>query len=371
MKEKAILLVHGMGTFTAPAAGKHGSFGQSFIDATTATFQEFAAHQNETLEDYCDIHEVNYSEWFDKMRTEMADRAKTMEARLAAISGFYGAAVPFKLAEKLTGIESGFGGNDFFDTHWLDVVFYATMLGEKVRIMAAEKIAKLVEDYEGSNVHIVAHSLGTAVIHDTLYLLYNPESRANVNQDPLRLVEHKLGSLWMVANVSRLVNRIDLRKIPDPLTTLVKPGDGGCTAAFFNVHHQLDPFTWLAPFDPQNTGEWIRPDFYRSFYKNIVTKLIVDADTHSFSQYIQDPEVVKNLFPVLLFTDFKGTDAEMKTVSDRRIVQSVEGAYAALEQSLNGVKEVPGDSTSWQKFFDAVKKIIQAIQHIKNTFPGA
>jgi hypothetical protein len=316
MGKPAILLVHGMGKHAAPKDGKPGSFGQEF-EATTATLQQFAAHKAKTdkLENYFDIHEFNFDQWFDERRKEMAKNAAEINAKLPAIGAKFGPSIAMDLAKRLNGIEAKFGDDSFFYTHWLDVIFYAMMLGEKIRVDLGVKITELVEKYEGNRVHIVAHSLGTAVVHDTLALLYGTADGQAARLDTNK---NKLASIWMFANVSRLVNLVTKRT--DPMNSAVRPGPGGCTAVFYNVRHRLDPFTWVAEFQPPDDGSWVTKPVFADSYERIETKLIVEANTHSFPQYLRDPLVAPMLLRHLLELNYLGTAAE-------------ETAYAATEEA--------------------------------------
>lgn len=362
MKEQAILLVHGMGTFTAPGNGTRGSFGQEFIKATTESLQSYKKYKSKKLEDYVDIHEFNYDSWFEQIRREMADRARSMGDRLNAVEGKFGVTFATDLVGKLTSLEADFGNDDFFYTHWLDVIFYASMLGAKVRVDAGKKIAELVSSYGAGKVHIVAHSLGTAVLHDTLHLLYRPESDPNNEIPDLHLTNHKLGSIWMVANVSRLIN--SFTHLADPLKSVVRPGDEGCTFSFFNVRHKMDPFTWLSRFDPQNNGSWLSERVYTAAYNNIVTDLVVDGNTHSFTQYLQDPKVAE----VFLYqmTPFEVTLDEMDRVSSEYGKKSIQGAYATLEDSFHNL--TVKDITSWREVAEAAKGLQKAADIIQKNF---
>lgn len=356
MTKPALLLLHGMGKFSAPSKDKEGnltrgSFGNEFIKASTESLQRYKKHKSETLEDYVDIYEFNYDAWFDKMREEMANRAKGMRDRLSAISGNYGVTFATDLVGQLTNLEADFGNEDFFHTHCLDVIFYTTMLGAKVRVDAGKRIAELVQQYGQGNVHIMAHSLGTAVLHDTLHLLYRPESDPEDKIPYLNLTNHKLGSIWMVANVSRLVN--SFTRLADPLKSVVKPGDDGCTNVFYNIRHEMDPFTWLSRFDPVNNGSWISETLYARAYNNIVTNLVVDGNTHSFTQYLQDPKVAETFLGRMIPPFKTVTLKEMDAVSHEYSKKSINGAYAMLEDSFHNlkVKEI----TSWRDFLDAGK----------------
>lgn len=366
MKPKAILLIHGMGQHAAPTDKKPGSFGREFIDATTATLQQFPRHKQDKLENHFDLHEFNYDAWFDQMRTTMADNATQMSERLEAVGAIYGASVPLNLATQLAGLEEKFGSDKFFYTHWLDVIFYGTMLGAKVRVDAGAEIARLVQLYGAGNVHVIAHSLGTAVAHDTLALLYRADSRPDDDVPDLHPINHQLGSVWMFANVSRLVNSVT--RLCDPLDSIVRPGPGGCTPAFFNIHHRLDPFTWLARFDPANDGAWVPGNIYSSRYANVTTELLVEMNTHSFPRYLQDPRVIPLLFPFLLGDDFQASFAEVKQVADAYAANSLNGKFTALEQSLKDLANSPAEIADWAEFLKTATTFGQAVQALGGKF---
>jgi len=364
--KKALLLLHGMGNFTAPGVDNngnatYGSFGKEFIKASTESLQRYKKYRTKTLQEYVDIHEFNYDTWFDEMRIEMADNAKSMKDRLNAVTGIYGVTFATDLVGRLTDFETNFKDDEFFYTHWLDVIFYATILGAKVRVDVGRKIAGLVELYGQGNVNIMAHSLGTAVLHDTLHLLYRAESDPNDEIPDLDLTNHKLGSIWMVANVSCLVNSVT--HLANPLTSVVKPGDDGCTHSFFNIRHEMDPFTWLSRFDPINNGSWISEKMYASAYKNIVTDLVVDVNTHSFTQYLQDPKVAENF--LYQMTPFKVTVKEMDKVNRKYSKRAITGAYAALEETFRDLNVK--DLESWRELLEAGRILNTAVENITNS----
>jgi len=372
-KEAAIVVVHGMGVHKAPTAVeptktakgyfKPGEFGQEFIDTSAAIMNAYADYKGASIADYYDIHEVNYDGWFDEMRTIMANNAKSMSERLGVLSGKFGETIPFGLVERLTSLESQFGGDKFFYTHWLDVIFYASMLGAKVRADAAAVIADAVAQYDASNVHIIAHSLGTAVTHDTLAAMYQGIGGKKIKKlDP---VTHQLRSVWMFANVSRLVYSV--AGYANPLKSVVRPGDGGCATTFVNVRHELDPFTWLAQFNPQNDESWIPSPSYSNAYSNIVTQLVVDPNTHSFPQYLQDPLVSATLLKFLLFPDFRGTDAEIAKARADRSDQSLPMMFPKLQDALqNAVKSDTVEG--WKTFLENAKLFVEKLKGLGGFF---
>lgn len=361
-KQKVVLLIHGMGNHTAPGTTSRGSFGKEFIDTCNLALERYPKHAGQGIESHVDIVEFNYNAWFDKVRTKMADKAKSVNERLTAIGAAYQVSFPLSFVGELSSLEQKYGDDKFFYTHWLDVIFYSTILGAKVRVDAGAAIAKLVRDYGAGNVHVVAHSLGTAVAHDTLALLYRPESDPEDKIPDLHPVNHKLASVWMIANVSRLLHSVN--RVADPLHSVVRPGDAGCTALMNNVRHRLDPFTWISRFSPQNDGRWLLEPVYDAYYTPIVNDLVTSGNTHAITQYLDDPNVAEVLFAQLL--KFKASSADLAAARAEYRAKSLQGAYAVLQQELSSLQI--GEFQSWSDFLSAGEKLQNAIDLIRKEF---
>lgn len=359
--QDVILLIHGMGKHKAPSGSTRGSFGKEFLDSTTTALQRYPAYEDRTLEDYVDIVEFNYDGWLDKVRKKMSETAKTMKQRVAAIAKIPGAAkLPANLAGELASLEAEYGEDDFFYTHWLDVVFYASVMGGRIRVDCGKAINQLIHDYGSDHVHVFAHSLGTAVAHDTLALMYRPESDPFDEIPDLRPEDQKLRSVWTVANVSRLLYAVT--RLSDPLKSLVRPGPGGGTIVFNNVRHQLDPFTWISRFWPPKDGAWIPEPVHDQFYVPVLTDLVTDANTHAITQYLEDPLVAEALFSQLI-PGFAPTPAERQDARAEYSKGSIQGAYALLKQEFSDLDVK--DLSSWKDFFEAAKNLQKAIELIK------
>lgn len=322
-----VLLVHGMGNYPP------GSFKAEFIQAANASLQQFQAHKNDKIEDLVELVEINYDGFFNEMRAKMADQASSISERLQGIGALTGLSWGPDLVLKLTSIESKFGDDAFLYTHLLDVFFYASLLGAKVRVDVAKQLSGIIAKYPDRKIHIVAHSLGTAVVHDTLALLYRGDFQANDSIADLNTVTHRLKSLWMIANVSRLISSVN--NITDTYTSTVNPSAQGCLDFFYNVRHELDPFTWPAKFDPKDDGSWIPSDDFDLGYQLLETTVITQLDTHDFSAYIRNPKVSIRLFGRLI--NFKSDLSEVTAVLEAYQKMDIAGAYQELKESLEEI----------------------------------
>ncbi|MBC3873956.1 lipase family protein [Undibacterium flavidum] len=357
--KNVVLLIHGMGSFAKTSDQALGEFGQSFITSINKGLQQFSGFKERKIEDYVDLVEFNYSVFFDEMRNKMAEKSQTIQARLAAISG---AGDISSMTATLIGLDKNFGSDKMFYTHWLDVIFYTTLLGNSIRVSLGKQIAQLVQNYGQDKVHIIAHSLGTAVLHDTLHLLYRPESDPSNVFENLNIGEHKLKSISMIANVSRILNHFN--HLTSPYSSIVKPGIAGCTNSFLNIHHELDPFTWLSRFDPPQNGSWISEVDYENCYGDIQTRVVLEPNTHSFTGYVEDPLVTVPLL-YLLIEEFDVKQSEILAIKQ----QYAEHAKDAVRDITDTVFKdlVKSDIQHWSNWLDTAKALqtaAQLIQHL-------
>jgi hypothetical protein len=275
-KETVVLLVHGMGT------SPKGSFQKEFIKALSDRAQSFGLGNVDLNK--VDYVEFNYSEYLDVVRKQFADNA---EARKKGFSFLAGKGFEEKLVTQLTSFEKNFGKDEFYYTHWLDVVLYGTMyFGEVLRTEFIAAFEKLVKKYKHANIHIVCHSLGTALVHDSLAKYYRVESTPYDDIPDKPLGQFNIASLWTLANVSRLINI--LNNLQDPMTSTVLTGNQGCVNRFVNVHNKFDPFTWFRTYKRDMDA-----------MVDVEVETICNVNTHDFYEYVTEPRVARGLLQII------------------------------------------------------------------------
>jgi hypothetical protein len=348
-KKPVVVVVHGMGEHAA------GAFKDEFTDAANVALNRYKGFKTKKIESLVDIEEINYDGFFNEMRQKMAQNASPIAVRLNSINSLSALSWGPELVLKLASVEAQLGKADFLYTHLLDVVFYATLLGGKVRVDAAKKLTDIMKAHTGQEIHIIAHSLGTAVMHDTLALLYRPDFNIADDIPDLSVSVHRLSSVWMVSNVSDLVNSVT--GLTNPLASTDKPTPEGCTKFMINVRHELDPFTWIRRFDPKNDGSWIPAEYYDAAYLNVETSVIRKVNTHDFSEYIENPRVALPLLRLLIGLNPK--PAEITTINSDYQKSDIPGAFSALRESLEDI-DVKDKST--------LKSLAQAAGHFRAVF---
>ena len=257
-----VLLVHGMGTHPLD------NMTREFTAGLGEAAKGFRVKDFE-IDEHMELVEFNYSETLDKIRKKLADEAQGILDQFEVLPAN-------QLLERLLKFEANLAEDEFLYTHWLDVLLYgAAYYGESIRVELANKINSLLKRAKGAKLHIIAHSLGTAVVHDTLEKLYRAESTPGDDIPDLKPGIDSINCLWTFANVSRMV---DILNGVTPDETIVRTGPLGCTHNMYNIRHELDPFTWYKTYEPEI-------EHGRNFVNNVVRI----KNTHSFQEYVADP----------------------------------------------------------------------------------
>jgi hypothetical protein len=191
---------------------------------------------------------------------------------------------------------------NFIWTHAADVLLYrlSATVRERVKVHVARQIVDGVSeqyDAEGeSRWSVVAHSLGTAIAHDTLDML----ATGHVPGAPVTAFDPTVEQaqvVAMVANVSRV-----LETVVDVYQSAVMPGKAGQAGRdclrFLNFRHFLDPFTIPRMFHPQDWPD--RATAAANRYRYVEAAHVHQANVHDICHYLINPAVHIPLFRALL-----------------------------------------------------------------------
>ncbi len=297
-----ILLVHGMGTHPKGEITKE--YKKALADRATS----FGITDTGFIKSV-DIKEFNYSEYFDLIRMQFAQNA---EARSKGFRFLTGKGFEETLLKQLTTFESNFGKDEFFYTHWLDVILYGTMyFSARVRLDFISAFEKLRKTYGHQNIHVICHSLGTSVVHDALAKYYRTDSDPFDDIPDLKTGNFNIASLWTFANVSRMVNL--LNGLEDPNHSSVVTGSNGCTNNFINIRHAYDPFTWFKTYDRRMNDKI-----------TYINKVIRKVNTHDFYEYITEPSVSDTLLRFIYGVNVSDSNYEQGVTLYKKDAISVE-----------------------------------------------
>lgn len=277
MNNPVVLLIHGMGTHTDE------SIKQEF-ESGLRQCMAFFGDSNFNVTEHFTLKAFNYSRYWDEKRNDYAEyMTDKMKGALALTPA---------LIQKLHGLIAEFGNDDFLHTHLLDVLFYLTGVLREHQLVnlvdtLAHEIRENINDLNSGELIVVAHSLGTAFIHDALTQIYPknlPRSMA-------------LEQLWSVATVSRLTHLFTNKA--DPVTSNVvdhSPTADGVCNKFYPIYNRYDPFCFFKRYRRKPGGGPFQGEFVETRHirdlKNIYgNEESLRVNPHDLREYFADPEV--------------------------------------------------------------------------------
>lgn len=321
-----LIATHGMGSDTEEG------FKQQLLNAFQNAYDAYPNFKNRNIEEHIDIKVVEYNSILEEHRQKMAEEGADIAAVLAAIPNQTNVS---NIIQNFLGVTTKFGSDKFVYTHVLDVLLYRfTVLGELCRIKVGKEIIKAVEERGSSYVHVLGYSLGTSVMHDTLASAYDEGFDINGVIKALSPTMHKLSSVHLVANVSRV-----LESFVNVGSSIVRPTTG-CTNYFREYRHKFDPFTWVRPFDPPETPPWTP-----NGYELTRIKRIAQFNTHDITHYIKNPKVHREMLP--FFDQSFWPSANAKHHADEAFLnQTILGKYKTVVEKAEDIQISNGDSIS-------------------------
>lgn len=348
--KKTLLVVHGMGQHTTE------SVKTDVIGAMNNAISLYPVTLGgKSADGLVNVVPVVYNDLLEEYRGRLADGGDSLAERIARIDG------PNSLLERsvseVNGIQARFGEDEFFNTHWLDVILYRyTLLSELIRLRVAEVIGTAIAEHGAANVHVLAHSLGTAVLHDALEKSFGPENLVDEHGTDLNLdiSSHRLGGVHMVANVSRT-----LQTFVKVGSSIVRPGERGCTAVFTECRHRLDPITLIRQFTPTDNGVWTTHDIFNSAYHLVELTSVTAGNVHSLSHYLENPALHRPLFRLLF--GHRPLKDERDEASSVYLQRTVAGKARVLQQAFG---DLNFDSQA------SVSELLSASHDLKNLVVG-
>lgn len=220
--------------------------------------------------------------WYDDLYQKFVEVMLEREEEFIAALKFAGLT---KLAKAFT---ANSDDENFARDNIFDVLLYRVM--PEHRLMTRKKLALAIMSVVQENgiddveYTLIAHSLGTAVAHDTLQEL------ATENGSPLKFgLMFSFRNLMMLANTSAL-----LRNDFDPRESLVRPyiaqGDPGYVRFYWNFSHKWDPIAQIYGYEGYMKGQPSKR------YNYTTISHFQSANIHGMTHYFNDPAVHIRMF---------------------------------------------------------------------------
>jgi len=312
MARQHVFLVHGMGE------QEKGSWHKPFVDALIGAvryYHPFSEMSPQEVEQhYLKFIPVSYDDIFNEYRERWTGMTGGVAATLASTNPELGDAF-LAFSESA----NGEGAARFFWTHLLDPLLWYLFpqareaVVSRVTTQLIDGIAEMNAEGSVDSAHLLAHSLGTSVAHDSLVALCHWKGDKTVF-DPDKHVWQTVG---MIANVGRLLEAtftvdqsVDVSAFKVYSSALKPGGQGSVCRNYLNAHHAIDPFTWPRRFKP---ADW--PTYGYSDIE--VTRVRRLTQVHDFDHYMKDPAVhVAVLSLILKRADNMCTAEEVRRAYD-------------------------------------------------------
>ncbi|MBI5435333.1 MAG: hypothetical protein HZA52_21040 [Planctomycetes bacterium] len=288
MPKHILFVVHGVGVQPAQATAAAPAWDvevRAKLDqcADPARFAIFAQRK---FSDFVDVVPISYDKEFGEALARWKQLGGAASAAHAKSLGLPGAGV----LEALADIDP----NDaFLWSHVADAALYYVLALERqnVRVSVCDQIVRALKArwQPGEplpRASIVAHSLGTAVIHDSLHLLATNKQMSQGLPNQLAHPNWGFQTIFMLANTSRV-----LQTDFNAYESIVRPGpanklDKYC-ARYVTVHHEVDPVTLVRRFEPKT---------WKSLCESITLTHYRDWNVHAFTHFLDNPQVYTQIF---------------------------------------------------------------------------
>jgi hypothetical protein len=346
MSKHVIFLVHGMGDF----AKGWSTDTQSHIKALYSAYDIASSFP---FDNFFRFEEITYNSRFDSLRKQWRTDSAAVIEKLTEGGLQKSAAGDLAKLGAVPGKEE-----EFLSTHVLDVLLYkfVPMVAEEARTIVGKRILETLldlPDLDRPRWSIIAHSLGTAVAHDSLHALYTQGFGGRTLSGVT-----KADVLMMVANVSRLLEE----KKVDVYKSVVKPNalpaEGVCRH-YINAKHDWDPIPRPKEFKPLDDWPDIRTRQEARFV-HVAINAFQTRNVHSFTHYLSNPKVHVALFRRIFPIEGVISDQELAKAVSQHEAATPFGQFEALQQQLKKLQIA--DEAPWreiiktfQDFFETIK----------------
>jgi len=344
-KKPLVILVHGVGDHDDK------NFKAQCVNTLDWASTQYAKVPK--FSDACDVRSVAYDDIFDKVLANAREVSASGDAFKPSVSS---------VVQTLALYQDSIKDDNFFTENALDAVVYKSFLAGAVEAAAASRFYKIYNESilpsgKRRPVHIICHSLGTAVMTNVLHRLYSAKDLSRDRNKYLSLPYNQIRSITMLANVAPLFPRSG-----KPESTQVRPGS--ICETMINARHLFDLIPLLKPFNPDNDWSPVEMALYTNVeFTDIVDLVKLDTsiisakepklNVHAVEHYLAQPNVHQQLFRVLYNQKYYPTDTECQAYVTKWKANSIVGAAKKLQSQFT---QLNPDSDPQAQIDDLVKQ---------------
>lgn len=332
-----LFLVHGMGVHDE-------AWAEEVVDLLRSLYGEYPRLNSLDFDVRIDPVPIRYDDIFVETLEQFQGGATSIEDLLGDVNAD-------EVGDLVNWFEDAADSDNFLWTHAADVILYRlfSLIRQRVKTRVALRLAEGIHSLPPGETRwsVLAHSLGTAVVHDSLDMLMTGQLPGDDLPGGFAPDQAQANLVMMVSNVSRV-----LQTNPPAYESVVMPGAAGQAKRgcifYFNVRHSLDPFSIPKKFDPQ---DWPDPDtaaagLYRSFEVNHIQ----EGNIHGLKHFLRNPEVHVPLFRTLTFKTAITKEEEANAIASFPVFDGLtHDQWTALKERLEETN-VASISDTWRAF---------------------
>ncbi|HEX6636374.1 MAG TPA: hypothetical protein VF033_01855 [Steroidobacteraceae bacterium] len=351
MRKHVLIFVHGMGAYVKPGGEPDDSWSIAAAATLKEQYDKYKFVSRRSFEDRFEVVHVNYD-------TEIFKLVKRWETESQAIMGG-GVASAAPVTKLLKWLEGGAKLEDNFAwTHAACVILYRffPLMRQRLKIHVAGQFQKALAPNENGAVStwsVIAHSLGTIVVHDVL----NAMDATTPNEAGISILDTMVPSaqvVAMIANVSKVMESKDEAPVYDSLLvpqSMVR--NQSCCFSYFNCNNKLDPFVLPKPFSPPADNQAWALAKVNGSYVDISIDNIEEPNVHSLRNYLVNPEVH---IPLLEYLVGQGSITETEKKKAAKDFKNISSAVVekARKKLVDAANERIGGNADVEKWFDLI-----------------
>jgi len=334
-----------MGDFVTAAGEADDSWSKDAAAALKEQYDKYAFVRRKPFEERFEVVHINYD-------TEIAKLIKRWQTESQSILGAgVPAAVP--AAKLVRWLDGGAEQDDNFAwTHAACVILYRffPLMRQRLKIHVANQIQRaLAPNAQGavSTWSVIAHSLGTIVVHDVLHAM----DATTPNEAGISVLDTMVPSaqvIAMIANVCKVLEN-DVNVYQSLVVPQSMVQNQSCCFSYFNCHNQLDPFVRPQPFAPSDANPAWTLAKSNGTYLDIETANAHELNVHSLRNYLVNPAVHIPLLEYLVGTGSITNEEKRAAAAGFRNVpdQTIENARKELETRLRTRFAGDPDAEQW------------------------
>lgn len=354
MTKSIVFVLHGIGQHTAGWINSDSSA----VPVLREAAKSYPFFDGKTLDSYVEFVPILYDDIFERILKTWSDLGKGLSASIPVMPGF---------ADKVVQYLGQADKNNWWLKTGCDVLLYwgFRLFQQRVILRVLAQItgkvaATIAAGDEVPHYHVLAHSLGTAVAHDSLYhlgtedwldglqkaKLNGPDAQAAQSDrdsyvasldasrkaldrsNPFDPSQFAFDSITMLANVTGLIHNAGA----DPYNSIVRPGTsadpGAMTANYINVKHKFDPIAAVGDF--HMPAAWTTRGGYEVDVDHLVGSI---SKIHEAANYVRHPDVHLRLLGHYV-AGYQPTAADLARIGEFEKKYGYSALSAGIEQDL-------------------------------------